>query len=143
MACGGASDSNKKESADDIVESAVKSNVMAHYGVSYDIKNCIVNVTTIKETGDNEYEVYGKANIIDNYGDKWEASFDGKCTVNGEKGRAHNMNYGEPKKQSKILGKYKWFKRHTQNSLNVPESSPLNAVGFILCSHNAIMDFIT
>lgn len=27
------------------------------------------------------------------------ASFDGKCTVNGEKGRAHNMNYGEPKKQ--------------------------------------------
>ena len=40
-----------------------------------------------------------KANIIDNYGDKWEASFDGKCTVNGEKGRAHNMNYGEPKKQ--------------------------------------------
>lgn len=99
MACGGASDSNKKESADDIVESAVKSNVMAHYGVSYDIKNCIVNVTTIKETGDNEYEVYGKANIIDNYGDKWEASFDGKCTVNGEKGRAHNMNYGEPKKQ--------------------------------------------
>lgn len=99
MACGGASDSKKKESADDIVESVVKSNVMAHYGVSYDIKNCIVNVTTIKETGDNEYEVYGKANIIDNYGDKWEASFDGKCTVNGEKGRAHNMNYGEPKKQ--------------------------------------------
>ena len=99
MACGGSPGSNKKESADDIVESAVKSNVMAHYGISYDIKNCIVNVTTIKEMGDNEYEVYGKANIIDNYGDKWEASFDGKCTVNGEKGRAHNMNYGEPKKQ--------------------------------------------
>ena len=59
----------------------------------------IIFITTIKEAGDNEYEVYGKANIIDNYGDKWEASFDGKCTVNGEKGRAHNMNYGEPKKQ--------------------------------------------
>ena len=99
MACGGSSGSNKKESADDIVESAVKADVMAHYGISYDIKNCIVNVTTIKETGDNEYEVYGKADIIDNYGDKWEASFDGKCTVNGEKGRTHNMNYGEPKKQ--------------------------------------------
>ena len=99
MACGGSPGSNKKESADDIVVSAVKSNVMAHYGISYDIKNCIVNVTTIKEMGDNEYEVYGKADIIDNYGDKWEASFDGKCTVNGEKGRTHNMNYGEPKKQ--------------------------------------------
>ena len=99
MACGGSSDSSKKESADDIVKSAVKADVMAHYGLKYDIKNCIVNVTTIKEAGDNEYEVYGKANIIDNYGDKWEASFDGKCTVNGEKGRAHNMNYGEPKKQ--------------------------------------------
>ena len=87
---------------DDEENKTVNSNVFSccvTYGVSYDIKNCIVNVTTIKETGDNEYEVYGKANIIDNYGDKWEASFDGKCTINGEKGRAHNMNYGEPKKQ--------------------------------------------
>lgn len=32
---------NKKESADDIVESAVKSNVMAHYGVSYDIRDIL------------------------------------------------------------------------------------------------------
>ena len=99
ISCGGAPDSNKKESMDDIVESAVQADVMAHYGLTYQIKNCLVNVTTIKEAGDNEYEVYGKANIIDNYGDKWEATFDGKCTVNGENGRAHNMNYGEPKKQ--------------------------------------------
>ena len=99
VSCGGASTSNQKESNDDIVRRAVQSNVMAHYGLEYEIKNCIVNVTTIREIGDNEYEVYGKANIIDNYGDKWEAPFDGKCTVSGEKGRAHNMSYGEPRRQ--------------------------------------------
>ena len=51
----------------------------------------------------------GKANIIDNYGEKWEASFDGECTVNGEKGRTHNMHYGEPNLQARLKESWEGF----------------------------------
>ncbi len=98
--CGGASDSTgDTQDARSIIESEARGTVSVYYGTKYDIMNCIVGVTRTREIGENEYELFGKATIIDNYGDKWEATFDGKCTINGSTGRMHDMNYSEPRRQ--------------------------------------------
>ena len=58
--------------------------VFINYKLSYDANGVLPTVTTIKETNDNEYEVYGTVRCTDNYGKVYEAKWNGIAYVNLE-----------------------------------------------------------
>ena len=94
MSCGGG-----KKKPIDIAKSAAKSRVTVHYVTTYDIKLCDVTITNIDDLGDNEFEFYGKASIIDNYSDKWEAKFSGTCSVINGEAKYFDIDYDEPRRK--------------------------------------------
>lgn len=72
--------SGKGENSDDPLNKVkinVESTAMVHYSLTYNIKSCIVTVTSIEEAEDGLYTVYGKADIIDQYDDHWTSKFNG------------------------------------------------------------------
>lgn len=55
--------------------------VMTNYSLSYDVKSAMPTVTTVKEVGNNKYEVYGTVRCTDNYGTAYEAKWNGVAYV--------------------------------------------------------------
>ena len=92
------SSSNKGESVESKVRSAVTSKGMIeYYGSSIggnELKSSDATVSTVKKVSEKEYRVSGKMVMTDVYGTKWSNNFDCKVTSsNGEDWRAGSFEY--------------------------------------------------
>ena len=72
------SEEKAMENIDEEIEKKVKADVSVYCMFNYDnVKNTLVYVTTTEQDG-NIFYVYGKVDVIDNYGDKYEGKFNAK-----------------------------------------------------------------
>lgn len=89
VSCGSGSTQEDKpkveKSPEDIVESAVTSRAWSYANTLYDISGLPdVFIATCNETEENLYEVYGKVNVKDNYGDSYTGKFEAIAEYNPE-----------------------------------------------------------
>lgn len=82
-ACSSSNDtSNYEESVEENIESEVRSTAAVECLISYkDVKNTLVDCSTIDDNGDGTYDVKGYVTIIDAYGDKYKGKFDAVVSV--------------------------------------------------------------
>ena len=80
------------------IESKVNGDVSVYCMFNYkDVKSTLVNVTSIKQDG-NTYVVYGKVNIIDNYGDKYTGNFNATYRLENDALQKVDLSVETPRK---------------------------------------------
>ena len=83
------------ETLEDRVRSRARTTALTYVMLWYDVGNPNVRVTTVKETENNEYEVYGKISVKDNYGDPYGGTFDGICSVDEIEDISCDLDYSD------------------------------------------------
>ena len=83
------------ETLEDRVRSRARTTALTYVMLWYDVGNPNVRVTTVKETENNEYEVYGKISVKDNYGDPYSGTIDGICSVDEIEDISCDLDYSD------------------------------------------------
>lgn len=87
--------SESEYTLEDKVMNRINSAVRAHVIINYDVNGVSPNVTTLRETTEGNWEVYGKVSARDTYNDTYTGTFQGSCEVKAEDDIVCDLTYSK------------------------------------------------
>lgn len=83
------------ETLEDKLENHIEAKVMAYVAIRYDVSGVNPRITTLRETTEGTWEVYGKVSARDTYGDSFTGTFEGTCKVESEEDFGCSLDYSD------------------------------------------------
>lgn len=88
-----AGNSKPEETLEDKLRNHISAKVMAYVAIRYDTTGVNPRITTLRETSEGNWEVYGKVSARDTYGDSFTGTFEGTCKVESEEDFGCSLDY--------------------------------------------------